>query len=347
MANNPAMGLNVALGVYLGQIIVLFILLFALRDATFFDPKVFAGTIVACALVWTTLIVREPVQASADVRGTRVDPRACPTILRSFPAARSRAREPRGCCLRRRGGAGRLSANMNPSQAAVDRETPNVAWTVMNNLIAGILIYGGLGFLIGTVAGERTPSVWPSGPCSGSWRARTLSSSACGSWMAVLPHSGRRSAGRSRSDVRGGAGVPPRFRVWIPRPGRVDLRHRAVLRQLHQAGVPAAARLADHHRLLPGRLPPAAVDPRQVAEHRRDGLPVHPRRHQPRGHRQGRRPVRAAAVHDLLLRVDRQPVGHHPRRAVPGELALRLPGGPGDHGVGHLHVPRACATRAR
>jgi ATP synthase protein I len=57
MANNPAMGLNVALGVYLGQIIILFLLLFVLRDATFFDPKVFAGTIVACALVWTTLIV--------------------------------------------------------------------------------------------------------------------------------------------------------------------------------------------------------------------------------------------------------------------------------------------------
>lgn len=57
MANNPAMGLNVALGVYLGQILVLFILLLALRDATFFDPKVFAGTIVACALVWTALIV--------------------------------------------------------------------------------------------------------------------------------------------------------------------------------------------------------------------------------------------------------------------------------------------------
>ena len=52
MANNPAMGLNVALGVYLGQILLLFILLIALRDATFFDPKVFAGTIVACALVW-------------------------------------------------------------------------------------------------------------------------------------------------------------------------------------------------------------------------------------------------------------------------------------------------------
>ena len=44
MANNPAMGLNVALGVYLGQILLLFILLLALRDATFFDPKVFAGT---------------------------------------------------------------------------------------------------------------------------------------------------------------------------------------------------------------------------------------------------------------------------------------------------------------
>ncbi len=57
MANNPAMGLNVALGVYLGQILVLFMLLLLLRDATFFAPKVFAGAIVACALVWTTLIV--------------------------------------------------------------------------------------------------------------------------------------------------------------------------------------------------------------------------------------------------------------------------------------------------
>lgn len=57
LANNPALGLNVALGVYLGQIVVLFVLLLALRDATFFDPKVFAGTIVACALVWTSMIV--------------------------------------------------------------------------------------------------------------------------------------------------------------------------------------------------------------------------------------------------------------------------------------------------
>jgi ATP synthase protein I len=57
LANNPALGLNVALGVYLGQILVLFVLLLVLRDATFFDPKIFAGTIVACALVWTAMIV--------------------------------------------------------------------------------------------------------------------------------------------------------------------------------------------------------------------------------------------------------------------------------------------------
>lgn len=57
LANNPALGLNVALGVYLGQVVVLFVLLLLLKDASFFDPKVFAGTIVACALVWTGLIV--------------------------------------------------------------------------------------------------------------------------------------------------------------------------------------------------------------------------------------------------------------------------------------------------
>ncbi len=57
LANNPALGLNAALGVYLGQIIVLFLILFLLKDATFFDPKVFAATIATCALVWTGLIV--------------------------------------------------------------------------------------------------------------------------------------------------------------------------------------------------------------------------------------------------------------------------------------------------
>lgn len=57
LADNPALGLNIALGVYLGQTIVLFLLLLLLRDATFFNPKVFAGTVVACALVWTGFIV--------------------------------------------------------------------------------------------------------------------------------------------------------------------------------------------------------------------------------------------------------------------------------------------------
>lgn len=35
-----------------------------------------------------------------------------------------------------------------------DRQTPNVAWTVLNNLIAGILVYGGLGYLIGLYFGN-------------------------------------------------------------------------------------------------------------------------------------------------------------------------------------------------
>ncbi len=42
-----------------------------------------------------------------------------------------------------------MSTNMKSPEGAVDREAPNAAWTVMNNLIAGILIYGGLGYLLG------------------------------------------------------------------------------------------------------------------------------------------------------------------------------------------------------
>jgi ATP synthase protein I len=41
-----------ALAVYVGQILVLFIILLVLKDATFFAPKVFAATIVACTLTW-------------------------------------------------------------------------------------------------------------------------------------------------------------------------------------------------------------------------------------------------------------------------------------------------------
>jgi ATP synthase protein I len=57
LANNPALGLNAALGVYLGQVLVLFLILLVLRDATFFDPKVFAAVVAVCAVVWTGLIV--------------------------------------------------------------------------------------------------------------------------------------------------------------------------------------------------------------------------------------------------------------------------------------------------
>ena len=52
-------------------------------------------------------------------------------------------------------GAGRLSANMKSPKSA-DRETPNVAWTVMNNLIAGLLVYGGLGYLLGMWLGNAS-----------------------------------------------------------------------------------------------------------------------------------------------------------------------------------------------
>lgn len=57
LRNNPALGLNVALMVYLGQVVVLFILLSVLKDATFFSPQVFAGTVVATALTWTAMII--------------------------------------------------------------------------------------------------------------------------------------------------------------------------------------------------------------------------------------------------------------------------------------------------
>jgi F0F1-type ATP synthase assembly protein I len=45
---------------------------------------------------------------------------------------------------------------MKSAKAPVDSQTPNVAWTVMNNLIAGLLLYGGLGFLIGYLWGNAS-----------------------------------------------------------------------------------------------------------------------------------------------------------------------------------------------
>ena len=54
LRNNPQMALMVALGVYLVKIGALFVLIVLLQDATFFNPKAFAITIVACTLAWTT-----------------------------------------------------------------------------------------------------------------------------------------------------------------------------------------------------------------------------------------------------------------------------------------------------
>ena len=52
LQNSPETAFMTALAVYMGQILVLFLLLLVLRDATFFAPKVFAATIMACALTW-------------------------------------------------------------------------------------------------------------------------------------------------------------------------------------------------------------------------------------------------------------------------------------------------------
>lgn len=52
LRTNPALGLNVALLVYIVQIGVLLVLLLVLKDASFFAPKVFAFTVMACVLAW-------------------------------------------------------------------------------------------------------------------------------------------------------------------------------------------------------------------------------------------------------------------------------------------------------
>ncbi len=52
LRTSPDTAFMTALVVYMGQILVLFLLLLLLREATFFAPKVFASTIIACALTW-------------------------------------------------------------------------------------------------------------------------------------------------------------------------------------------------------------------------------------------------------------------------------------------------------
>jgi ATP synthase protein I len=51
--NNPEMAMTVALTTYLVKIGVLLLLLLTLQNMTFFNPKVFAVTIVACTIAWT------------------------------------------------------------------------------------------------------------------------------------------------------------------------------------------------------------------------------------------------------------------------------------------------------
>jgi ATP synthase protein I len=52
LKNSPETAFMTALVVYMGQILILFVLLLLLREATFFAPKVFAATIIACAITW-------------------------------------------------------------------------------------------------------------------------------------------------------------------------------------------------------------------------------------------------------------------------------------------------------
>lgn len=53
LRNNPALAMNMAMLVYLVQIVALFILLIVLKQATFFSPKAFAATIFAGVIAWT------------------------------------------------------------------------------------------------------------------------------------------------------------------------------------------------------------------------------------------------------------------------------------------------------
>ncbi|MFZ1363165.1 MAG: hypothetical protein WAS05_09610 [Candidatus Nanopelagicales bacterium] len=64
LRNRPEISMGAALMVYLIQMIVLFILMIILKDATFFNSKVFALTIVVCALVWTASAVTTLVKSN-------------------------------------------------------------------------------------------------------------------------------------------------------------------------------------------------------------------------------------------------------------------------------------------
>lgn len=54
LRNNPQMAMTVALMIYLVKIGVLFVFIILFAGTTLFDTKVFAATVVACTIAWTT-----------------------------------------------------------------------------------------------------------------------------------------------------------------------------------------------------------------------------------------------------------------------------------------------------
>lgn len=64
LRNRPEISMGAAVLVYLIQMIFLFVLMIILKDATFFNSKVFALTIVVCALVWTAAAVTTLVKSN-------------------------------------------------------------------------------------------------------------------------------------------------------------------------------------------------------------------------------------------------------------------------------------------
>lgn len=55
IASNPQMALTAALMIYLIKVGILLAMLILLSGATFFDPKAFGLTIVACTIAWTCM----------------------------------------------------------------------------------------------------------------------------------------------------------------------------------------------------------------------------------------------------------------------------------------------------
>jgi len=57
LAKDPQLALSGALLVYITQILVLFVLIAILKDATWLNPKAFAATIVVCTLTWILMLI--------------------------------------------------------------------------------------------------------------------------------------------------------------------------------------------------------------------------------------------------------------------------------------------------